>query len=67
MGGRGCYTQGVHIDTDSTEEENSDLELDDEDQDDDLSMVKIKKKYQKLPTIDSRQVVLKKAYNEAQY
>ena len=54
MGGRGCYTQGAHIDTDSTEEENSDPEIDEEDEEDDLSMAKIDKKYQKLPTKDSR-------------
>ena len=56
MGGRGCYTQGVHSDTDSTEEENSDQEHDDEDEDDDLFVVKIDKKYQKLTTKDNRQV-----------
>ena len=57
VGVRGCYTQGAHIDTDSTEEENSDQEYDDEDEDDDLSVVKNDKKYQKLATKDSRQVV----------
>ena len=57
MGVRGCYTQGVHIDSVSTEEENSDQEHDDEDEEADLSMVKINKKYLKLPTQDKGQVV----------